>query len=159
MYFSIREIQNLLNINRNYVTFGALVIITINLSSCGLTVKGFASLFDKIVYSDWNIVIIYTEDKMISLIFSGPDCWRSQSLRKLITQDALELFSSSLHFLLCAKIILLSIWKGDLREVKNIFYFKVWNKIEIASPWHFRWIGTSSTWGKKGRISLTLIKN
>ena len=109
-----------MNINRNYVTFGALVIITINLSSCGLTVKGFASLFDKIVYSDWNIVIIYTEDKMISLIFSGPDCWRSQSLRKLITQDALELFSSSLHFLLCAKIILLSVCKPYFEYCKQV---------------------------------------
>ena len=131
LYFSVLEI---FWISKKYISFRVLVII--NLSSWSVTLKGFASsFFDKIVYSDWNIVIIYTEDKMISLIFSSPNCWRSQSLRKLITQDASELFSSSsLHFLLCAKIILLSIWKRWFERSKNIFSFKVWNKIEIASP-------------------------
>ena len=115
---------NLLNIKKKYISFRAIVIININLSPRCVTLKGFASLFDKIVYSDWNIVIIYTEDKMISLIFSSPNCWRSQSLRKLITQDASELFSSSsLHFLLCAKIILLSIWKRWFERSKKYFLF------------------------------------
>ena len=121
LYFSVLEIFWI--IKKKYISFRALVIININLSSLCVTLKGFASLFDKIVYSDWNIVIIYTEDKMISLIFSSPNCWRSQS-RKLITQDASELFSSSsFHFLLCAKIILLSIWKRWFERSKKYFFF------------------------------------